>query len=125
MALFVRLLPVEFTRFLSQLLSVKSSELSGCLKTLSMQNRASKNHNAASNVWFSSSIPVQNGSNVFRLRGMNETCVKFRLSSANADAATIKKKTYEVANVLQVGYQNYVYTENKYTGPILFCNLKV
>lgn len=70
-------------------------------------------------------IPVQNGSNVFRLRGMNETCVKFRLSSANADAATIKKKIYEVANVLQVGYQNYVYTENKYTGPILFCNLKV
>jgi len=38
----------------------------------------------------------------FRLRGMNETCVKFRLSSLNADVSTIKKKIYEVANVLQV-----------------------
>jgi hypothetical protein len=33
---------------------------------------------------------------------MNETCVKFRLSSLNADVTTIKKKIYEVANVLQV-----------------------
>ena len=37
-----------------------------------------------------------------RLRGMNETCVKFDISSANADESSIKKKMYQVANVLQV-----------------------
>ena len=34
---------------------------------------------------------------------MNETCVKFKVSSVNADVAAIKKKIYECANVLQVG----------------------
>ena len=34
---------------------------------------------------------------------MNETCVKFKVGSVNADVAAIKKKIYECANVLQVG----------------------
>jgi hypothetical protein len=33
---------------------------------------------------------------------MNETCVRFKVSSASADASTVKRKVYEVANVLQV-----------------------
>ncbi len=33
---------------------------------------------------------------------MNETCIKFKVSSTNSDLATIKKKIYEIANVLQV-----------------------
>ena len=43
------------------------------------------------------------GSFFSRLRGMNETCVKFKVGSVNADVAAIKKKIYECANVLQVG----------------------
>ena len=33
---------------------------------------------------------------------MNEICVKFKVSSASADVSTLKRKIYEIANVLQV-----------------------